>query len=69
LADGWEYRDAPKMTPENWSKLLELIGEGNYRLLSFAQYDEPEGTTQRGQMMVSPKGLENLRAYTKSRAQ
>ena len=58
-ADGWVYRDLPRMAPEYFEKLVALIGEDNIVWLSRADY----GDTQRGQMLVSPAGMENLRAY------
>lgn len=59
LADGWEYRDLPRMTPEYFDKLIGIIGEENIRWLTQADY----GDTKRGQMFVSPNGLENVRKY------
>jgi len=59
-ADGWEYRDLPRMSLEMFDKFVVIIGEENIRWLSSAS-----GTDwKRGQMFVSPKGLENARAHT-----
>lgn len=61
LADGWEYRDVPtRMRPDLWDEFLDIIGAGNYRLLTLATYEDGY---KRGQMFVSPDGLKNLREY------
>jgi hypothetical protein len=63
IADGWQYRDTPPMLEKFWKELLGVIGEGNYRLLSFMERtfkDDPR-LFVRGQMLVSPKGIENLK--------
>lgn len=59
---GWRYQDFPKMEPEHWAYFKAAFGqEGvDYHILSEATY--PSGA-QRGQMMLSPKAFENLRAY------
>jgi hypothetical protein len=62
-ADGWEYRDLPRMTPEYFDKLIEIIGEKNIRWLTFADY----GDTKRGQFFISPDGLKNVRAHVAAR--
>jgi len=59
LADGWQYRDLPRMTQDAFDCLLDIIGEGNVRWLSFARY----GSTVRGQCFISPAGIENMRAH------
>lgn len=56
-ADGWEYRDLPRMTPELFDRFIGIVGEANIRWLSFANY----GATMRGQCFISPVGLQNLR--------
>ena len=59
VADGWAYRDVPRMTQDAWKLLMGIIGADNVELLSFANY----GTAVRGQMMISPEGMVNLEAY------
>lgn len=61
LADGWVYRDIPKMAPEWWDKLFEIIGEGNYVGLAVSDY----GKSKRGQFLISPTGIANIAAYAK----
>lgn len=60
LADGWEYRDLPRMTPEYFDKFVALIGEENIRWLTLAECGDG---CKRGQLFVSPTGLERARAY------
>lgn len=60
-ADGWEYRDLPRMTPEDFDQFVTLVGKENIRWLAMANY--PDGT-RRGQLLVSPKGLEKVRLYS-----
>ena len=62
-ADGWEYRDLHKTTPENLAKLLSIVGKGNYRWLTYAEYNLPDGKLVRGQMFVSPQGIANCKAW------
>lgn len=58
-ADGWEYRDLPRMSPEYFDKFMALVGPENIRWLTFADY----GDTKRGQCFISPTGLQHLRDY------
>ncbi len=64
IADGWVYRDLPRMTPEFFDQLVAIIGESNIRWLSLADY----GSTKRGQMLVSPDGMKALTAHLKDPA-
>ena len=64
VADGWVYRDLPRMTTEAMDIVLGIIGEGNYEFLTFAEYpDEEHGKAVRGQVMISPDGTKNLERY------
>lgn len=59
--EGWTYRDLPNMLPEFWHRLLDWIGMNEYKLITQAERTWPDGTTTvRGQILISPKGLENL---------
>lgn len=64
IADGWVYRDLPKMTQEAFDNLHTIIGAQNTRFLTFASY--PNGAV-RGQLLVSPAGMERLKTYAVSR--
>lgn len=61
LADGWVYRDLPRMAPEYFDELINLIGDENIVWLSLANY----GSSKRGQMLISPEGMERLRNRVK----
>lgn len=60
VADGWTYRDLPRMTQEAFDKFLGVLGEENARFLTFARY--PDGAV-RGQLLLSPAGMERLVAH------
>lgn len=59
-ADGWVYRDLPaRLSFEMWDLLLEIMGEGNYRILAMTIGPD----FKRGQFMISPDGIANMVAY------
>lgn len=58
-ADGWVYRDLPRMSPEYFDQLVSIIGSTNIVWLSTADY----GDMKRGQLLVSPEGMKNLIAH------
>lgn len=61
-AKGWRYQDFnTKFTPEAWSYLLRLIGEGEYEIIAMSRYDHPEKPWVRGQFLISPQGYTNMR--------
>jgi hypothetical protein len=60
IADGWIYRDVPKMSQENFNRLLDILGAENVRFLTFARYPDK---TVRGQFLLSPAGMERVKAY------
>ena len=66
-ADGWSYRDAPTwFTPEMWDYFLSIIGEGNYVVLAMSERTAGDGTkSKRGQFIISPQGMENMRSHGK----
>ncbi len=63
-ADGWVYRDTPPMLEDFWKRLLDTMGEGNYRLMTYAErtFKGDDRLYIRGQMFVSPAGIENLKS-------
>ena len=69
MADGWIYRDIPGLlTFEMWDLLLSYIGEGHYRILAMSIVHR-DGDWKRGQLLISPTGMENMKAnVAKSRA-
>lgn len=62
-ADGWAYVDPPtKFSPDMWQLMLGIFGDGEYVVL--AKTTGPDFV--RGQLLVSPRGMENMEAYRKS---
>jgi len=60
--EGWTYRDLPNMLPEYMEKLVGWLGEDEYTFITFAERTWPDGVrTVRGQILISPKGIENLK--------
>lgn len=68
LQDGWVYRDPSKMTSALWNEFLGIIGEGNYRLMSHAKYHGSGEVYERGQLLISPAGMDNLTSHVKKKA-
>lgn len=61
LPDRWVYRDLPRMTPEYFDKFIEVVGVDNIEWLTRAEY--PDGA-KRGQLFISPAGMNRLKAHT-----
>ena len=58
---GWRYEDFPtRFSFEMWDLLLETMGKNNYQILVMSQGHD----WIRGQFLISPEGLANLRAYS-----
>jgi hypothetical protein len=60
---GWSDYDLPRMTPEYMIKLLDIIGKGNHRWVTFAEYKNGKDVSQRGHILISPTGMDNIRDY------
>lgn len=56
---GWKYKDLPRMVPELFYKFIEIVGQENLHWLAVANY----GDTLRGQVLISPDGMEILRKF------
>lgn len=57
---GWKYQDFnTKFSPDAWSFLLRLLGEGEYKLLVVSEGHDGEPWV-RGQFLISPQGYKNL---------
>lgn len=54
---GYAYKDLPRLSLEYFDKFIELVGEDNIVWLTFADY----GDAKRGQVLISPEGLERIR--------
>ena len=66
VADGWEYRDIPRLSPIWWDRVLAAIGPENYRVLAMSSGVTDKGSWARGQVFISPKGLKNLEEFGKT---
>lgn len=63
---GWEYRDIPNMLPEYWQLLKDFTNEDEIYVWIRSERIWPDGTkTMRGQVFISPQGLENLAKNSK----
>jgi hypothetical protein len=64
---GWHYRDLRNMKPEFMEQFVSLTGEENLRWITTARRAWPDGTeTVRGQVMISPEGMERIAAYNRT---
>lgn len=57
IADGYVYRDLPRMTEPYYSDFINLLGDDNIVWLTKAAY--PDGT-QRGQILISIAGQQRI---------
>ena len=61
IADGWKYRDIPKLSPQMWDYFTQILGEENFVCLTISEYfHDDELVAKRGQILISPVGMENL---------
>lgn len=67
IADGWQYRDLPRMTEEAMENLMGIIGSENVRWLTQARYETENGVAVRGQCLISPAGFERMKAWPRVR--
>lgn len=59
----WHYKDLPKMTPEILDKLVDAIGPDHIKWITKAEYKIEGKDFKRGQVMISPEGIENLKTF------
>jgi hypothetical protein len=67
IADGWQYRDLPRMTEDALETLTSIIGAENMRWLTKARYETENGVAVRGQCLISPTGFERMKAHPRVR--
>ncbi len=62
IADGWHYVDPRgRFSPEMWELFLSEIGDGEYRILAYSRGVDRDGWQwERGQLLISPQGWENM---------
>lgn len=62
-ADGWAYMNVSRVVPEGWDRMVERAGAENLVVLAMSKGTNRAGQAYvRGQVLVSPQGLEALRA-------
>ena len=69
---GWRYTDWPRMEVSVWEAITQAMGEEgkDYHLLTLAVHYAEDGVTvvsKRGQMVISPAGLERLGKWRDAR--
>jgi len=65
LSEDWRYRDMPKTTKENYDLVFNVIGEGNFKIVTKGKYEhKTEGWLYRSQFFISPQGVKNLERYS-----
>lgn len=62
----WTYHDLPKLSLADFDRFIEIAGESNLKWITIAEYRNGDTFSKRGQVMISPKGMENCRNYTKN---
>ena len=65
---GWFYRDINWMTLPYFDQMLEIIGEDNYKIITgTVRSDWEGGPFRRGQVLISPQGMENVKEWSAKR--
>lgn len=59
IADGYVYRDLPNMATFMLTELIDILGREEVVWLTRMT----RGRYSRGQALISPKGIQNLREY------
>lgn len=58
---GWTYWDCPgRVKVQMWEAFLDMLGAGNYAVLAESRYSSGDA---RGQLFISPAGVENMRLF------
>lgn len=57
--EGWLYKDVGWMSNGDWKRFEAIAGDGNVQWLVWTSKED----RRRGQILVSPDGVEKLRAY------
>lgn len=61
---GWRYVDTPGWSSqEGWDRFLSVMGETEFKMLAMSRM-ETRGI--RGQFLISPKGLQNLKEHAEA---
>ena len=65
VKDDWIYRDIPWCYDDTMKEVLEKIGHENYVAVALTRMHETDGSetmVARGQFLIGPAGIENLKA-------
>ncbi len=66
---GWFYRDINWMTLPYFDEMLEIFGADNYKLITGTVRNDWEGGPfRRGQFLISPQGIKNVKEWSAKRA-
>lgn len=60
----WTYKDLPRMSSELMVEFKFVVGEDNLHWITFAEYP---GRVCRGQVMISPDGINRIKNYQTDR--
>ena len=59
---GWSYRDINWMPVSYFDELFEILGHDNYKIIISSVRDDWEGGPfRRGQFLISPQGMQNVK--------
>lgn len=65
-ANGWVYRDMNGWcSAEQWPEFLAAMGEEEYRIIALSQ--RQKSGEIHAQFFISPKGIENMKAWLANR--
>jgi hypothetical protein len=63
---GWIYRDFPLMPQAVWFELLDLLGDGNVKVVAAQSGQLPPAPMCRAQIWISPEAQARWDAYVQS---
>lgn len=64
---GWHYRDIRWTKTDILKNILSLIGEDNYKIIISSECNNWDNIPfSRGQFLISPQGLENIKDWKSS---
>jgi len=66
---GWIYRDFRAMPQAMWLELLDILGEGNFTIVSTLAQHQPPSPMCRAALWISPDAQFNWARYLKENVQ
>lgn len=65
--EGWTLRDIPWMTQPLWDQFIDMVQEDNLKIGTMSTREDWEGGPfARGMVLISPQGMENIRAFNEA---